>query len=222
MESLKGFLKRLDDWLSTAKLASLCLAIGLAGAIEGPVPYPPVLPDWLIKLHREVSPELIGIAIGVLLIDRANEKRAKRSAKQQLKSQLIREMSSKDNGIALRAIEEIRHHRWLYDGSLRNQVFSGANWEGADLAGADFQGSAIIFSNLRGGVDLTAAQLNDTSFDESDLSEVIGLETAYFKKIGMPDGEWYLPGTNLSRFTDPRHTNFWRSNDKNSPAYNVE
>jgi hypothetical protein len=76
--------KRFTQWWTVARLLGvLSLIIGLAGSIDGPIPY--VIPGFE-KFHHNLSPELVGIGITVLLIDAANEQRATRA----LKAQLIR------------------------------------------------------------------------------------------------------------------------------------
>src|SRR3990172_5511276 len=120
--------KRFVRWWTFAKiLGFLSLTVGLIGAIEGPIPYPPI--PGLGEFHRKISPELVGIGLAVLIIDAANERRAV----QQLKAQLIREMGSNDNGIALRAVKELDAHGWLLDGSLRGADLTEANLQNARL-----------------------------------------------------------------------------------------
>jgi hypothetical protein len=159
-------------------------------------------------------PELLGIGITVSIIDvlyRRNEKR-------QLKKQLIREMSSSDNGIARRAIVELDLNGWLRDGSLQKTGFYGANWQGADLSCADLRECVIGWCNLR-KVDFGGATLNKTSFEESDLCNARGLDAAFFDQIQVPDGNWHNRQVDFSRFTDSKHPAFWRSTDEESPAY---
>ena len=35
----------------------------------------------------------------------------------------------------------------------------------------------------------------------------------------LPDGTHWTPDTDITRFTDPDHPRFWRSDDPESPAY---
>jgi hypothetical protein len=57
----------------------------------------------------------IGTGFAVLVLDQLNAQRALH----QLKKQLIREMSSSDNGLALRVLGELWDHDWVKDGSLQ-------------------------------------------------------------------------------------------------------
>jgi hypothetical protein len=94
-----------------------------------------------LDFYANVAASLVTITIAVLTIDWLNERQAERQrtereelaerqriereqvaeqlAAQQLKAQLIREMSSSDNGIALRAVEELRAHMWFTDSVLK-------------------------------------------------------------------------------------------------------
>lgn len=76
-------------------------------------------------------PEAVGILFTVVVIERFNERRARR----QLKEQLIRQMRSTDNGIALQALEELKARKWGFgrDVSLQGAMLSRANLEGAEL-----------------------------------------------------------------------------------------
>jgi uncharacterized protein YjbI with pentapeptide repeats len=73
-----------------------------------------------------------------------------------------------------------------------------ANLQGADLWHVNLQGALLIGANLQG------ADLWHVNFDEATT---------------LPDEYPWTPETNLTRFTDPNHLNFWRSDDPFSPAY---
>jgi len=100
------------------------------------------------------STELVGISLTVLIIDALYEKRQNSD----LKEQLIREMRSPDNGIALRASEELRAHQWLTDGSLK-----GASLKRANLEECNFKGAMLD------NVDFTGANLKNASFRQASL-----------------------------------------------------
>jgi hypothetical protein len=63
---------------------------------------------------------------------------------------------------------------------------------------ANLQGANLSYANLQGAV-LEDAELNETTI--------------------LPDGTQWTPDTDLKRFTDPKHPNFWRSDEPDSPAY---
>src|SRR4028119_458607 len=111
------------------------------------------------ELYANVGTELVGIAITVLFIDALNERRQEA----QLKAQLIREMGSTDNGIALQAVREIEARGELTDGTLIGKKFKKADLDGAELQGADLRSTGFQGANLNGadlrGADLRGADL---------------------------------------------------------------
>jgi hypothetical protein len=73
-----------------------------------------------------------------------------------------------------------------------------SNLQGADLTLTNLQGADLRRTNLQ-GADLEVAQ-----FDENTI---------------LPDMTKWTPDTDMKRFTDPKHPQFWRSDDPKSPAY---
>ena len=48
----------------------------------------------------------------------------------------------------------------------------------------------------------------------------MNLEKVEFnEKTKLPDGKKWTPDTDMARFTDPEHPDFWRSDFTGSPAY---
>jgi uncharacterized protein YjbI with pentapeptide repeats len=121
--------------------------------------------------YANVATELASIALTVLIIDRIYESQANR----QLKMQLFREMSSRDNGIALRAISELRAHGWLEDGSLRGIRLENANLQNANLSGADLRKAYFYQTNLSranlANANLQSATLIATDLDGANLAK---------------------------------------------------
>ena len=72
------------------------------------------------------------------------------------------------------------------------------NLQEADLRGANLQEANLWGANLQG------ADLGGATFDENTM---------------LPDGTKWTPGTDMGRFTDREHPDFWRSDDPASPAY---
>jgi hypothetical protein len=127
-------------------------------------------------LYANVGVDFVGIAITVFAIDALNQRREARMEKRRL----IREMGSRDNGIALRAVKELREYGYLSDGSLHSVWLMGANLEGAELYSADIRGAALHSANLRGaeliGANLSRAalwrtNLADAGLVDADLSD---------------------------------------------------
>src|SRR5690554_78599 len=69
------------------------------------------------------APEFVGLLFVTVVLDR----RAKYREREQRKQQLIRDIRSRSNDFALRAVNELRHERWLTDGTLQNADLSSAN-----------------------------------------------------------------------------------------------
>lgn len=109
--------------------------------------------------------EVLSILITVLILDI----RAEMLADRQLKAQLIREMGSRDNGIALRAVEELGARGWLTDGSLQNANLRDANLQDANLSEANLQRANLHMTNLM-RADLSNADLMEANLSEANLS----------------------------------------------------
>ncbi len=124
---------------------------------------------WLINLFfnllTDLSPEFVGISIGVLAIDYWNKIRQE----EQLKAQLIREMGGPDNGFARRAAREMEHYKYLSDGSLIGKNLGQANLSSVDLRGADLRGANLILADLY-EADLRRANLNEANLNLTNLS----------------------------------------------------
>ena len=124
-------------------LGLFLLILGLMGEFPGLIPYPPI-PYWMIKLHQDLSNDLIAIGISVLIIDNANKWTADRVAKREEKKRLILQMGSPaEGGFAIEAVRQLRSRGWLVDGSLRFADLSGANLHGAQLGWARLGGARL-------------------------------------------------------------------------------
>jgi len=120
----------------------------------------------------------VGGALTVLVIDAINKKQHRDALKQQLK----RELGSSDNGLALRALAEIRAMGWLVDGSLdfcdlSGAMLANADMENASLKGVDFSGANLTNVNLSRGClansNLRGANLTEAILESSNLSNTI-------------------------------------------------
>ncbi|HEX2906781.1 MAG TPA: pentapeptide repeat-containing protein, partial [Phototrophicaceae bacterium] len=184
--------------------------------------------------YANVGTELASIAITVLIIDRLNQHRAE----QRQRTSLVLQMGSPDNGFAVEAVRILTAQGWLNNGLLRGVNLSRANLEGAHLqkvdltgahlalanlhktklTGANLSGAYLQGANLEGatlcGARLTGANLNDANLRgvHFDAETLLGPDTI------LPDCTYWSPGTDMERFTDPKHPDFWRSHNPNSPA----
>ncbi|MBI5666720.1 MAG: pentapeptide repeat-containing protein [Chloroflexi bacterium] len=147
-------------------------------------------------------------------------------------------MGSPDNSFAIEAVRILTARGWLVDGLLRNAHLSRANLAGANLqkvdltdahlglanlhkarlTGANLTRSYLQGANLEGatlsGARLAGANLNDANL----LGAHLDAETGFDTETILPDCTYWEPGADLSRFTDPKHPQFWRSHNPNSPA----
>lgn len=108
---------------------------------------------------REIAPELVGIAIGVMAIDQLYQIRLE----QQEKRAIIRQLGSLSNEFALESVRLSRERGWLRDGSLENVHLFDANLQGAPLARAYLRRADLHNAKLQG------ADLHDANLQEADL-----------------------------------------------------
>lgn len=124
-------------------------------------------PSWLTcsfgqnvwNILVAISPELIGIAIGVLGIDLLVESRDNRQAK----ARLIRELGSEHNDIADSAAIELSARKWLQNGSVKDAELRRANLKRTRLLNADFSEA-----NLRRAI-FSGAKTYNAKFINADL-----------------------------------------------------
>ena len=147
-------------------------------------------------LALNLCTELIGAGVTYTLLElvigrrerREIEREAEKKEREAKKADLIRQMSSSVKDVAVPAAEELRRHGWLRDGSLQRAFLAMANLEGTDLYEANLQGAVLARANLE-GAHLEGAFLSDYTT--------------------LPDGTKWTPDTDMTRFTDPKHPDFW-------------
>jgi uncharacterized protein YjbI with pentapeptide repeats len=250
--------------------------------------------DWgglALNLGTEMAGALVTYLLLELVIGRKEWREARRA-------DLIAQLGSSVEGVAIAAAKELWRRGWLYDGSLRGAYLERANLEGVDLSranlreahlggadlskaslyGADLSGANLYKAHLRGadlsgadlreahleGADLCEAHLREAHLEEADLSganlykanlhrsalyrsalsganlyranlykaDLSGadlseanlegvrlrganlsgarLPGANLEYTALPDGTSWTPDTDMARFTDPEHPDFWR------------
>jgi uncharacterized protein YjbI with pentapeptide repeats len=114
------------------------------------------------------------------------------------------------------------HNFWrgygLENKDWRNRDFRQANLKGANLTlanlrGADMWGVDLYGADLRKAI-LKGARLTQANLREASLEGIEADETTV-----LPDGSRWTSTTDLTRFTDPDHLDFWRSDETWSPAF---
>jgi len=124
---------------------------------------------FMTDFYANISTDLFGISITILLIDQIYE----RGRAKELKKQLIRQMGALDSGFSQVAADELNAHGWLQDGSLRGLRFYQANLPQVFLDFASLEHTNFTKANLRKAsfkwANLRNARLNSASLENSIL-----------------------------------------------------
>lgn len=120
---------------------------------------------------------------------------------------------------------------YLMRATLRGTDLSGANMHEAIIAWANFQGANLTNANLQDAASSTgpgygqgSASATECDFRGANLTgaNLEGTQIGVFifdEATVLPDGTNWTADTDMTRFSDPEHADFWRSDDPNSPAY---
>jgi hypothetical protein len=193
---------------------------------------------------QELFMQGLGVVITVLILNRLAERREDNRQTQReiekLKKRLVMEARSQSNEIAKHAVDGLKQQGWLRgeDGLLKgaNLVSANlpgvylriANLKGTDLRNANLRGAQLEEANLQSSISrrinlrdarLAFAQLQAADLKDAELQDAKLFETEFSQETILPDGNLWTSDTDLTRFTDPKHVNFWRSDDRRSPAY---
>lgn len=169
--------------------------------------------DFWREYAINFGPEAAGIALTVLILDLLNERRSEHVLESQMKEQLIREMRSRHNDTALSAVEKLRVHGWIEDGTLK----------GVDLSGARLQTANLYRANLQ-GVNFGKTQLQKSSLRYANFTNAKNLSNeqlvqAYaLMRAIMPDGNLYDGRFNLPRDIEHANQNGFDASDSQSMA----
>ncbi|MBN8580627.1 MAG: pentapeptide repeat-containing protein [Anaerolineae bacterium] len=143
-----------------------------------------------------LSAELIGMAITVLVLDRLYAYRDG----QREKKRTILQMASPSNDFALQAVRVADDERWLIDGSLRASNLSLGNLKGAILWGAKLEGARLYLTNLENAnlrqCQFQNARLTKANMKNCDLREA-NLSGAILDDVDLTSAN--LEGANLER-----------------------
>jgi len=181
-------------------LGFLCLALGLAGALNGPIPYPPI-PDSLIALHQDLAVELVGIGITVLVVDYAYEKSLEIEEKRKLTIQL----GSRDNNLTKEAARVLRLRHWIDKGVLLGADLSDARLIDVDLRYADLREALLNRAELN-QADLTGADLRKANFEDAELIEAILVEVD-LRGAELADADFRRADFTGAKYTDEQFRN---------------
>jgi hypothetical protein len=197
---------------------------------------------WWDSFAQNAGTEMLGAFLTYFLIEtlvgRRRRLEEKSEATAEHKRRLIRLMGSQTNEEAVRAVEELSALDWPFDGSLqgadlyqanleradlsmvylREANLSYANLQQADLSFTTLQEADVRYANLRGAT-LRSVNLKEAKLSGANLQDAILDEAIFDTNTALPDGSKWTLDTDLTRFIDPNHPNFWRSDNPRSPAY---
>jgi hypothetical protein len=223
------------------RLGMFLLTLALLATVAGALSAHPGLDVFsfaralLNDFYANLSTELASIAVTILIIDRMHQ----HHDDQREHERLVLQMGSPDNGFAIEAVRLLSAQGWLHNGGLAGAHLSHANLENADLHRVNLQGARLGMANLRhtllndsdlrganlqganlengmlAGANLRGTNLNDANLQGARLTA----ETLLDGQTVLPDLTFWSPGTDLHRFTDVNHAEFWRSHHSTSPAF---
>jgi hypothetical protein len=219
--NLRSRILNLSNWQVLGILVGVGVAASTASGIINAVYGVESGPDWWVGWLQNFGTEIFGAFLTFVLLEFLVRNR-------QEKERLIRQMRSKDNGLALQAVAELGAHGWLGDGSLEEANLINANlrgvtiWDldlrsanlhGANLAGAKLERAILTHTNLW-NVDLRDAQLLAVNLEGADLMHA-RLAGAVLSSVEMdsrtrlPDGDYWTPDTDMQCYTDPAHPEYF-------------
>lgn len=97
----------------------------------------------------------------------------------------------------------------LYAANLSGADLKIADLSGADLRQANLSGATLFSTNLS-GADLTMTKLSGANLYNANLSGAILEHTTFDENTILPRWSKWTPDTDMDRFTNPKHPNFWR------------
>ena len=109
------------------------------------------------------------------------------------------------------------NHANLTDANLNHADLTGADLLEANLEGAKLGGAKLIGATLEGadlksalmiGVDLCGANLKGANLAGTRLEGIFNYK--FNKQTILPDGSSWAPGTDMTRYTNPNHPDFWQ------------
>jgi hypothetical protein len=207
MSKLRGWWHSLSE---ATRLRLLIIPILLIGTILPTVWGLRQNPDWS-GLAINFGTGMGGTLVTFILIDLLLGSREKHEAEEHEKARLIRQVHSRDNGLTLIAIEELRAHGWLLDGTLLGANLVNANLQAGYLRRAVLPEVNLRRANLQrarlGKTDLRGADLEDAELVGADLDDArlqgAKIALAQLARVNrlrgtmMPDGRRYDGQLNL-------------------------
>ncbi|MCB0107805.1 MAG: pentapeptide repeat-containing protein [Caldilineaceae bacterium] len=167
----------LGEWLTIGRVGVFLLLLAVPGGILNYLLNHPRGANWLgmvEEFYANLSWELTGIAVTILLIDRLYQ----RAEMKREQNQLLHQLHSHDHNIVLQALDLLRVNGWLEEGILININLADANLRRANLRHADLRHAVLR------GVDLRDADLRDADLSGADLQRA-DLRGAYLNGANL-------------------------------------
>lgn len=108
----------------------------------------------------------------------------------------------------------------LYGVILEEAYLAQSNLEGANLEEANLKNATLWGVNL-GGSSLKRVNLSKATLQGANLSKA-NLYKANLSNAWLPDGTKWTSETDMTRFTDPDHSDFWQPSDNDDSEENLE
>lgn len=100
----------------------------------------------------------------------------------------------------------------LGSASLNRAQLPGANFADANLYAATLTGSSLHEANFS-GADLRVADLKNADLSGANLTGASLSGAQWNESTRLPDGSMWSPETDLGRFTDAQHPDYWQPED---------
>lgn len=186
-------------------MGTIALAFGVTGYFF--INHEQVNLETLVNdFYANIAMELFGIVLTIIFLDRVNEIRADKRRKQEL----IFQMKSEHNYLALEAVEQLRFYDWIRDGSLHFINLWFANLENANLINADLSNARIYNANLNN------IKIGNTIFEKANL-ELVTLQNIVGTEVNFDGAR--LAGVDLSdsmlEYSSFNHSNLMNFEIKN-------
>ena len=159
----------------------------------------------------------IGVTVGILNFLAEQREAARRKAE----NQTLRLVSLKYAGSTeerQKIIDEMKELNllegaYLADAALQEIGLIRANLKGSNLRFTNLYGAIMIGANLQEAdfyrAKLDAANLQNANLHQANLEGAINLNGDFFGAT-LPDGAKYTGNTDMRKYTDPDHPDFWQ------------
>lgn len=188
-QSIKSLWDREHVWLWALPGLLLGLVIGFGLGTASPQSWQGV-EAWLANnwFANGIWPEALSTMAAVVLLYKLDKLRDDQREKERLKNELLWQVRSQSNAIAVSAIDRLRHEGWLTGdtGMLQNVLLAKLQWEKAYLCEANLQHSNLGLTNLQAanlghanlqGADMRRANLQAADVRHANLQGALGWET---------------------------------------------